>query len=136
MANDYQCPTCKGHLTIQDALILSIKKDSKHKGLILMNPEIGNYVKTTHHSFKVEKGVEYILYCPICGVTLNAKDHHQLVKLVMTGDDGKEYDVYFSGIGGEKCTYTVRGKKIEKKGPDVKLYDKYFEVPEEDKKYL
>ena len=136
MANNFLCPACNGHLTINDALILSIKTDSKHKGLILLNPEIGNYIKTTHQSFVIEKGVQYILYCPICGAILNTKDHHQLVKLKMIGNDEKEYDVYFSGVGGEKCTYKVSGKKVEKKGPDANIYDKYFEVPEEDRKYL
>jgi hypothetical protein len=55
----------------------------------------------------------------------------------MIDEDGKEYNIYFSGIAGEKCTYKIRGNKIEeKRGPDVKIYNKYFEVPEEDRKYL
>jgi hypothetical protein len=136
MANDYQCPECRGHLTINDGLILAIKTGPSKRGLIVMNPEIGNYVRSTHPSFVIEKGIQYILYCPICGETLNEKKHHDLVRLVMTGDDAKEYDVYFSGVGGEKCTFKVRGKKVEKKGPDSKIYDRYFEVPEEDRKYL
>jgi hypothetical protein len=54
----------------------------------------------------------------------------------MIDEDKKEYNIYFSGIAGEKCTYKIRGTKLEKQGPDAKLYDKYFEVPEEDRKYL
>jgi hypothetical protein len=55
----------------------------------------------------------------------------------MIDDDGKEYNIYFSGIAGEKCTYKIRGNKIEeKRGPDTKVYNKYFDIPEEDRKYL
>jgi hypothetical protein len=55
----------------------------------------------------------------------------------MIDEDGKEYNIYFSGIAGEKCTYKISGDKLEEReGPDVKIYDKYFEVPEEDRKYL
>ena len=54
----------------------------------------------------------------------------------MIDKDGKEYNIYFSGIAGEKCTFKIRGTKLESKGPDVKLYNKYFEVPVEDRKYL
>ena len=44
---------------------------------------------------------------------------------------------YFSDNAGQKCTYKIRGSKVEAtKGPDAKLYSKYFEVPEEDRKYL
>ena len=47
----------------------------------------------------------------------------------MIDDTGKEFNIYFSGIGGEKCTYKIRGNKVEQKaGPDVRIYDKYFEV--------
>jgi hypothetical protein len=55
----------------------------------------------------------------------------------MIDDDGKEYNIYFSGIAGEKATYKIRGNTIEARlGPDAKNYNKYFEVPEEDRKYL
>jgi hypothetical protein len=55
----------------------------------------------------------------------------------MKDEKGKEYDIYFSGIAGEKCTFKIRGNKIEDKSrPDVKIYGRYFEVPEEDRKYL
>jgi len=136
MANDFQCPFCRGHLTVNEVLVLSIKSGQRQKGLILLSPEIGNYTNHTHPSFKIEKGVEYALYCPICGATLNTKQQSRLCRLVMTGEDKKEYDVLFSGMGGEYCTYKISGKKIEKQGPDAHLYEKYLDVPQEDKKYL
>ncbi len=55
----------------------------------------------------------------------------------MIDESGKEYNIYFSGIAGEKCTYKIRENKMELiKGPDADRYTKYFEVPEEDRKYL
>ena len=39
-------------------------------------------------------------------------------------------------IAGERCTYKLKGTEIESKGPDADLYTRYFEVPEEDRKYL
>jgi len=60
-----------------------------------------------------------------------------LVRILMQDEEGKEFNIYFSGIAGEKCTYKIRGNKVEQTaGPDVKIYDKYFEVPDEDRKYL
>ena len=55
----------------------------------------------------------------------------------MIDENGEEHNIYFSGIAGEKCTYKMRKDIIEEKiGPDVKNYDKYFDMPEEYKKYL
>ncbi len=136
MANDFLCPFCRGHLTVNEVVVLSIKSGQQEKGLILLSPEIGNYTNHTHSSFKIEQGVEYVLYCPICGSTLNTKQHHRLCRLIMIGEDYKEYDVFFSGMGGEYCTYKVRDKKVEMKGPHAELYEKYLDVPPEDKKYL
>ena len=60
-----------------------------------------------------------------------------LVRIIMIDKDGKEFNIYFSGIAGENCTYKIRDNIIEEEtGPDVKIYNKYFEVPEEDRKYL
>jgi hypothetical protein len=60
-----------------------------------------------------------------------------MVRILMIDETGREFNIYFSGIGGEKCTYKIRENIIEEKsGPDVRIYDKYFEVPEEDRKYL
>jgi len=54
----------------------------------------------------------------------------------MVDEDQHEYEIFFSGIAGEKCTYKMRDKQVEGMGPDVEQYKKYFDVPEEDKQYL
>jgi hypothetical protein len=137
MAVEYLCKTCRGHLNVKTSIVLAAtKKTGMKRGLIFLDPEIGNYTTATHPSFKIEKGEEYLYTCPICHSQLNSSNYNHLVRIIMIDEDGKEYDIYFSGIGGEKCTYKVHGDNLEKLGPDVIKYDKYFEVPEEDRKYL
>lgn len=139
MAVQYLCKVCRGHLNVKSSIILAAANLSNRaqRGLILLDPELGNYTKTTHSSFKINKGEEYIYTCPICAAQLNSMKYLHMVRIIMIDDDNKEYNIYFSGIAGEKCTYKIRGNKIEeKKGPDVKIYNRYFEVPEEDRKYL
>ncbi|HUW92075.1 MAG TPA: hypothetical protein VMV74_02840 [Bacteroidales bacterium] len=113
-----------------------MKVNSTKRGLIFLNPELGNYTKTTHPSFEVEEGSEYMYTCPICHSQLNSMKYPHLVRIIMIDEKGKEFDIYFSGIAGEKCTYQLTDAGVVKKGPDASKYDKYFDVPEEDRKYL
>jgi hypothetical protein len=137
MAIEYLCKVCRGHLKVKTSIVLAASKtNSSEKGLIFLNPEIGDYTTTTHPSFTVREGAEYVYTCPICHSQLNSAKYNHLVRIIMIDENKKEYDIYFSGIAGQKCTYKIRGKKMEIKGPDAKLYSKYFEVPEEDRKYL
>ena len=138
MAVEYLCKVCRGHLNVKTSIVLAATKTNESKGgLVFLNPEIGNYTVTTHPSFKVDEGAEYIYTCPICHSQLNSAKYSHLVRIIMIDETGKQFDIYFSGIAGEKCTYKIRGNKIEgKAGPDVRIYDKYFEVPDEDRKYL
>jgi len=137
MAIEYLCKACRGHLNVKTSIILAAAKtNSSKRGLLLLNPEIGNYTTTTHPSFKLEEGEEYLVTCPICHSQLNSLKYNHLVRIIMIDEQGKEFDIYFSGIAGEKCTFKISGTSIEKKGPDADKYDKYFDVPEEDRKYL
>ncbi len=137
MASDYLCKVCRGHLNVKNSIVLAAtKKNGSKGGLVFLNPELGNYTTTTHSSFMIKEGEEYIYTCPICHSQLNSAKYNHLVRIIMIDDNGKEYNIYFSGIAGEKCTFKLRGTKIESKGPDAELYHKYFEVPDEDRKYL
>lgn len=44
--------------------------------------------------------------------------------------------MYFSDIGGEKYTFKQSDTGLEEQGHDTWKYDKYFDIPEEDRKYL
>jgi hypothetical protein len=138
MDNQYLCKVCKGVLNPKISIILAVQKvNSSLRGLVLLNPELGNYTKTTHSTFEIKEGEEYVYSCPMCGAQINSKKYPHLVRLVMVDSDKKESNIYFSGIAGEKCTFKIRGTKLEMiKGEDAARYSKYFEVPEEDRKYL
>jgi len=138
MANTYFCKACRGVLNGKTSIILAAQKiNSAVRGLVYLNPELGNYTITTHASFRIKEGEEYLYTCPICHSQLNSAKYPHLVRIIMTDDENREYNIYFSGIAGEKCTYKIRGTKVEMmKGPDAGRYTKYFEVPDEDKKYL
>ena len=135
MPKDYLCPICKGHLRVKNSILLSAKSKENEKGLIFLNSEIGNYTITTHRDFEINQGEEYTFYCPICHASLNREENPNLVKIILVEEDG-ESEIYFSSLAGEKCTYKIKDKEIEELGPDAEKYKKYFDVPEEDKKYL
>lgn len=138
MAVQYVCKICRGCLNVKTSIVLAASKlHSSKRGLVFLNPEIGNYTTTTHPSFQIEEGEEYIYTCPICHSQLNSTKYKHLVRIILIDENGKEHNIYFSGIAGEKCTFKLRENKVEvKTGPDVKTYAKYFDVPEEYKKYL
>jgi hypothetical protein len=137
MATEYLCKACRGILNVKTSIILAASKiNSSKKGLVYLNPELGNYTVTTHPTFTMEAGEEYIINCPICHAHLNSLKYDHLVRIIMIDEKGKEFDIYFSDIAGEKCTYKLSGTSVEKIGPDAVKYDKYFDVPEEDRKYL
>jgi len=137
MAVEYLCKACRGHLKVKDAIVLAAQKlNTSQRGLFFLNPEVGNYTSTTNPQFIVKEGEEYIYTCPICHSQLNSEKYKHLVRIIMIDEEKKEYNIYFSGIAGEKCTFKIRGTKLESEGPDAKLYNKYFEVPEADRKYL
>jgi hypothetical protein len=137
MATQYLCKACRGILNVKTSIILSASKiNSAKKGLLYLNPELGNYTVTTHPTFTLEKGEEYLYNCPICHAHLNSLKYDHLVRIIMIDEKGEEFDIYFSDIVGERCTYKISGTSIEKIGPDAVKYNKYFDVPEEDRKYL
>ncbi len=137
MAVDFLCKACRGILNVKTSIIISATKiNSTKRGLVYLNPELGNYTNTTHPSFAMEDGAEYIYNCPICHSQLNSAKYPHLVRIILRDEKGKESDIYFSNIAGEKCTYKLSETGVEKKGPDAGKYDKYFDIPDEDRKYL
>ena len=135
MEKDYYCPICKGQLRVKSSILLSAKSAKNEKGLVFLNSEIGDYVITTHPSFQIHDGEEYIFSCPICHATLNREENPHLVKIFMR-DGNENFEIYFSSLAGEKCTYKISDKSMEQIGPDGNHYKQYFDIPDDDKKYL
>jgi hypothetical protein len=136
MRNNYYCPICRSNMNIGTSVVFSAKSPDNEKGLIFLDTELGNYTKTTHPDFQLRKGVEYKFYCPVCHAKLNKEENSNLVRMYMTDEQGKEYEINISNIIGEHCTYKIEDKKAEAFGPDAERYQKYLDVPLEYLKYL
>lgn len=133
---NFICPICRGYLRIGDDLIFSLKKADNKKGLILLSPELGNYTIRKHPDLVLEKGEEITFFCPICHANLTSDVDKNLVKVIMIDEQGEKFEILFSDIIGEESTYKVKGKEVQKLGSDSERYQKYWDVPDEYKKYI
>jgi hypothetical protein len=123
-------------MNIGSSLVFSAKSPKNERGLIFLNTELGNYTKMTHPDFQLEEGVEYKFYCPVCHFKLNKENNFNLVRVHMSDENGKEFEINISNIIGEHCTYKIQEKTVEAFGPDAKRYSQYLDVPPEYHKYL
>jgi hypothetical protein len=125
--NDFICPHCRGHLRPSDKIIFSVKTRSGSSGMLLLSPYLGEYNIEKHYNFKLTQGEHLDIYCPICHENLSSPDEHiNLAKVIMVDNEGKEYDIIFSKIVGEKCTYLIHGEEVESYGPDAPEYFNYW----------
>lgn len=123
-------------MNIGSSLVFSAKSPQNERGLIFLDTELGNYTKTTNPDFELHEGLEYKFYCPVCHFKLNKEENFNLVRVYMTDEKGKEFEINISNIIGEHCTYKIQEKKVEAYGPDAKRYSQYLDVPSEYHKYL
>ena len=128
MKTDFICPKCNGHLLVGDKIIFTaITNKDKRPGIILLSSKVGDYTSILHPAFKIKEGDEVDFFCPICHANLAASDvDEKLVKIIMVDENSDKYEIYFSGVTGEHCTYKVSEEKIEKFGEVSEKYYKYF----------
>jgi len=128
MKADFICPKCNGHLLVGDNIILAAKSRKENKsGMILLSPDVGNYARIIHPTFILEEGEGMEFFCPICHANLIASDvDNNLVKIIMVDEQNGQYEIYFSGVSGERCTYKVSKEKVEQFGDTAEKYYKYF----------
>jgi len=109
-------------------VILAARKESGARGLILFNPKLGEYDVLVHHTFKLAEGEHIDMLCPLCHANLTDQTiSKNLAKIKMIDTKGCEYDIYFSEIYGEKCTYKISGdKKVETYGADAMDYQNFW----------
>jgi protein-disulfide isomerase len=130
MTNDFICPHCEGHMMVAGHIIFAaVKKKDNTTGIILLDHRIGDYTSVLHPSFKVEDGDEVDFLCPMCHKSLAAKDvHERLVRIIFVDERNEKYEIFFSGVAGEHCTYKITGTKIESVGKSSDEYFKYFKL--------
>ena len=128
MKKDFICPECTGQLFVNDRIIFSTKTDSGKAGLILLSPELGDYKVVKHESYKINEGEHVDFYCPICHANLIVeKGNHKFTRVMMV-EMGEEYEVLFSQIAGEKCTYVIGEGSVKAFGEDADEFTNFWGV--------
>jgi hypothetical protein len=133
--NDFLCPKCREHIRVGDNIIFKVKNSKKQSGLLLLNPQIGNYTSIKHPAFEIQSGEYLEFFCPVCNGSLMSDIDKNLARVILHDETGKTTDVYFSQIVGEHSTYQTDGDSVRASGADAGKYT-YFKVGEKFKKYL
>ncbi len=126
---NYLCPHCRSYLRVWNNIVFSVKSCTEPKqGLLLLNPDLGNYEFISHYKLEFNEMECIDFYCPVCGNNLTATDvNKNLARIVMIDSNEKEYDLYFSRVRGEQSTFKVSdGDIVEKYGKDSSSYVDYF----------
>lgn len=127
MKNDFLCPYCKGKLNVNNNIVLSVHTESQKVGLVFLNSKLGNYDTVTHPSFNLKEGEHLDFFCPICHANLAAIEFDEnLAKVFMTDESQKVYEIVFSEIAGEYCTYKLIDAMIDSYGEHVDHYVNHF----------
>ena len=122
MHNDFLCPKCNGQLNVGDVLIFVSKAKDERNGLLLLNPELGNYNVMNHKFFQISKGVLIEFACPICQENLTSEIDPNLASVFMIDKEDVQHNILFSKIYGERCTYKISEDDVESFGEDSANY--------------
>ena len=121
--NNFLCPCCRSILNIENNIIFSVKTKGNKKGLLLLSTKLGDYSVKNHETLMIEKGEKVNFYCPICKESLSANDvNENLARVIMQDDDGNEFQILFSIVAGEFCTYMVADDNFKAFGDDSGIY--------------
>jgi competence CoiA-like predicted nuclease len=129
LKTNYSCPYCDSYLRIWNNIIFTIHYDGgKKKGILLLDPALGNYSCTVHTEMKIKEGEKIEFFCPVCHESLTAGEiNENLVRIIMSDENKQQSDVYFSRICGEESTFKITDNNIIAKfGKDDSHYVNYF----------
>ena len=126
MAAHYLCPHCKSHLKLAEDIIFLTKNNKGQSGLVLLSPRIGDYSVINDPTLNFEPGDHTNFICPVCYENLDAPEYDKNLAKVILREDGKEYEILFSKIVGEKCTYKKLGSDVQSFGEDTDKYTNFF----------
>lgn len=121
---EYLCPKCKKPLRVNKHIILLAEKSDRQKGLLLFEPELGDYNFLKHSSFSLKTGENLRFSCPICHADLQSAEE-SFSEIILKETSGEIFAVRFSGRVGEQATYKMKeGQITEHFGPDSEKYFK------------
>jgi len=128
MKTHFRCPHCNAYLRVRKNIIFKVRTENHKMGILLLDPELGNYSYISSPDLKFDKGEQLDFMCPVCCENLEARDiNKNLVSIIMIDENGKEYNVYFSSIVGEHTTFKIeKANVVEKYGEDSSAYLDYF----------
>jgi hypothetical protein len=126
MERNYHCPFCHGQLYINERIIFSIQNEQDQKGLILLTPDLGDYRAMKHPSFKIKEGEHLDFFCPICHKNLIVEKKDLKFTRVMMVDAGEEFEILFSQIAGERCTYVIGDHSFNAFGTDADEHTNFW----------
>jgi len=124
---NYICPKCRGFLSIDNEIIFLTKNNKEDSAIVLLSAELGDYSFRKNPNVDFAEGDHVNFICPICYENLIADKYEEnLARVIMIDETGKEVEVVFSQVLGEKCTYKICDKGIDAFGADK---DNYFKKP-------
>lgn len=126
---NFLCPHCRAYLRVWNNIVFIVNSSLKNlTGILLLNPELGNYNFIHHSSIEFKEGEMLNFMCPVCRADLTSTEiNSNLAKIVMIDENKKEFDIYFSKICGEQSTFLIKDDDIvEKFGGDSSSYVDYF----------
>jgi len=127
MKTKFQCPHCLAHLRVRENIIFKVKTQNNRIGILLLNPDLGNYSYISAPNLKFAKGEKFVFYCPVCCSDLAATNINPNLVNILMNDGKNEYDVYFSSVVGEHLTFKILDENIvERYGEDYSAYVNYF----------
>ena len=126
MKANYICPNCRTYLNVGDRIVISAKNHKGDKGILLFSIQLGDYEIQKHSWFDIEENEVIRMFCPCCHKSLkHPKVHENIYKVIMQDEEDQEYEILFSGIYGERCTYQISEEKVNTFGDDAGKYLNY-----------
>jgi len=122
MSNDYYCPHCMASLNPGSKLVLRITL-GRRMGLILLNPQVGNYEKILPEGFELTTGENAQFSCPICGDDITSDYDSKLGEVLLRRGEEQYVRVNFSKTYGEEATFVVTDDAVRAYGPDAERYE-------------
>ena len=113
MKTKYVCSHCKNNINVGEDIVLVAKNDIGEKGLVFLHTELGNYTTKFSPSFTIIKGDIVKFSCPICHQNLTNHKNERLAHFIQIDENNNEYQIVFSQIYGENCTYKIEKQEIK-----------------------
>ncbi|WP_282013876.1 hypothetical protein [Marinifilum flexuosum] len=123
MNANYICPHCRNYLNVNDRIVISAKNERGQKGVLLFSIHLGDYEILKHANFEMENDEKISMFCPCCHKSLlDKRIHENIYKIVMQDEEDQEYEILFSGVYGERCTYQISEDKVHTYGEHAAKY--------------